>query len=141
MSNAASVPIPHRPTAELHLRLLAPGTEHFTFQTFTDCPAKREEFKAKGIRDPLARILHGTLAERWDELVKLSSMGAGIYVTVNETDLKGRSADHVKRVRAYFCDLDGAPLSNVKRMPLRPHFAVQSSPDRYHVYWSIDHDA
>jgi RepB DNA-primase from phage plasmid len=41
-------------------------------------------------------------------------------------------------VRAHFVDQDGAPLSNLKRMPLRPHFVVQSSPDRYHAYWIVD---
>jgi hypothetical protein len=135
MSNALKL---NRQMAELHLHLLAPGTERFTFQTFTDCPAKREEFKKKGVRDPLARILHGSLAEHWDTLVSLSAAGAGIYFTVNETDLHGRSAANVVRVRAYFGDLDGAPLSNLKRMPLRPHFVVQSSPNRYHAYWDVD---
>src|SRR5262245_35757793 len=54
------IPIPDRVTAERFLNILAPGTERFTFQTFTDCREKREEYKAKGIRDPLARVLHGS---------------------------------------------------------------------------------
>jgi RepB DNA-primase from phage plasmid len=132
MSNAALTP--NRETAELHLRLLAPGTERFTFQTFTDCAAS----KAKGVRDPLARILHGSLAENLTGLVRLSAAGAGVYATVNETDLQGRSAAHIVRVRANFVDLDGAPLSNLKRMALRPHFVVQSSANRYHAYWLVE---
>jgi hypothetical protein len=132
MSNAAA--LPNREIAELHLRLLAPGTERFTFQTFMDCAAS----KAKGVRDPLVRILHGSLAENWNELVQLSAAGAGIYVTVNETDFRGRSSDNVVRVRAHFGDLDGAPLRNLTRMPLRPHFVVQSSTERYHAYWRRD---
>jgi hypothetical protein len=135
MSNTLT---PNRQMADLHLRFLAPSTERFTFQTFTDCPAKRDDYRAKGIGDPLARILHGSLAEHWSVLAKLSSAGAGIYVTVNETDLDGRSREHVLQVRAYFGDLDGASLSNLTRMPLRPHFVVQSSPGRYHAYWMVD---
>ena len=63
MSNAA--PTPDRQMAESHLRLLAPGTERFTFQTFTDCAAKREECRARGVRDPLARILHPEIGTNW----------------------------------------------------------------------------
>jgi hypothetical protein len=46
-----------------------------------------------GHPDPrLTKVLHGTLAEHWDELVKINNRGAGIYVTINETDGLGRAA-------------------------------------------------
>lgn len=63
--------------------------------------------------------------------------GAGIFIVVNETDGEGRKAANVTRVRAVFVDLDGAPLENIDRFPLKPHFIIQTSPDRYHVYWLV----
>jgi hypothetical protein len=116
------------------LAVLAPGAESFTFQTFTDCPATRKQNR-RG--DPLARILHGSLDQHWDALVELSRRVAGIYVCINETDLKGRTAANIVRVRAYFADLDGADLSNLRRFGLRPHIVIQTSVGRYHAYWLI----
>src|SRR5262245_21930864 len=134
MSAAAPHSTPNRQLAELHLRLLAPDTQSFTFQSYTDCPEKRADYKARGMRDPLARILHGTLAEHWDELVRLSVAGAGIYITANETDLRGRSAGNIIRIRTRFTDLDGAPLNNLRRIKLWPHFVTETSAGRYHGY-------
>src|SRR5262245_30360367 len=138
MSNAAPHLTPNRQLTELHLRLLAPGTELFTFQTYTDCPKKRDEYKARGTGDPLARILHGSLAQHWDELVRLSAAGAGVYVTVNETDFRGRSAANIVRIRAHFSDLDGVPLANFQRMRLGSHFYTETSLGRYHLYWRVN---
>jgi hypothetical protein len=129
--------VPNRQMAELHLRLLAPGTERFSFQSFTDCREKRDEHKVRGKGDPRARILHGTLAEKWEELMRLSASGAGIYVTVNETDFRGRFAKNIVRKRAHFTDLDGAPIENLRRITLHPHFVTHTSPDRFHGVWLV----
>ena len=128
-------PDPQR--AEYFLRLLAPGTERFSFQSFTDCAAKREEYKALRMRDPLARISHGSLAVHCNTLKQLSAARAGIYVVVNETDFRGRATTNIVRVRAYFVDLDGTPLANLHRIRLRPHSVTETSPGRYHGYWLI----
>jgi len=57
---------------------------------------------------------------------------------VGEGDGKGRKAANVQRVRAYFVDLDGAPVAPVQSAPLPPHVVVESSPGRWHAYWWID---
>jgi hypothetical protein len=103
----------------------------FTFQTFDD---NVERSKARGAR-PFVRILHGTLAQHWNELAKLNAQGAGIFVTVNATNLKGRRAEDVVRVRALFVDLDGAPLPSTGP---RPHIIVETSPGHWHAYWLVD---
>jgi hypothetical protein len=126
---------PDRTTAENFLHMLAPDTIQFTFQTATDPKEARKLLGNR--RDPLARILHGTLAERWGPLITLSAAGAGVYVTINETNLRGRRTTDIIRVRAYFADLDGAPLANLKRLNLRPHIIVVTSPDKFHVYWLV----
>jgi AAA domain-containing protein/DNA primase RepB-like protein len=123
---------PDRNEAEQFLVALDPATDHFTFQTFDD---NRERRKQNGRHDPFARILHGTLARHWDTLVKLNEQGAGIFITGNATDLKGRSASNIKRVRAGFGDLDGAPLEPVNEAKLLPHIINETSPGRFHVYY------
>ena len=97
------------------------GTHH-TFQTFCD----------KGINKRLIKQLHGTIEEHLKELTKLNQKGAGVYFTVNETNLKGRTTEQIQRVRALFIDLDGFPLP--KKFELQPHMIVETSPKKYHCY-------
>src|SRR5262245_20540238 len=91
---------PVRDEAGRYLTALDPTTDRFTFQTFDD---NKERKKARAeanklrkqqgkpeLKDPLARVRHGTLAEHWNELVELNNKGAGIYITINVTKLKGR---------------------------------------------------
>jgi RepB DNA-primase N-terminal domain len=115
-----------RADAERFLKLLDPTVDGFTFQTFDDSGAKRPG---------LARIFNGTLAQHWETLCRLNAQGAGVYVTVNATDGKGRATGNIKRVRALFVDLDGAPLEPPMRSD--PHIVVTSSPGRFHTYWRV----
>jgi hypothetical protein len=117
----------NRAEAEKFLKALDPKADTFTFQTFDE--GKK---KVRG----LTRMLHGTLAQHWETLCRLNKAGAGVYITVNETDLKGRKAENVTRVRAVFADLDGAPLAPAKADP-RPHIIVESSPKHWHAYWRV----
>ena len=109
-------------------QFLALFGERHTFQTFDDSARKNRN---------LSRILYGTLAQHSATLGKLNALGAGVFVMVNEGDEKGRSATNVRRVRALFVDLDGAPLSPVRDANLEPHCIVQSSPGRWHAYWCV----
>ena len=86
------------------LKVIDPGATRFSFQTFDDSPGKHPD---------RVRLLHGTLDELWAGLCRLSLYGAGVFVTINETDLSGRKARNIVRVRALFADLDGAPLTNL----------------------------
>ena len=72
----------------------------FTFQTFDDSDDKRKS---------LVEVPHGSLEENFTLLEKLNDRGAGIFVTINKTDLKGRKTLNIERIRAVFVDLDGAP--------------------------------
>lgn len=109
------------------LRTLDPKAKRFTFQTFDDSKKKRPG---------LARVLHGSLDQHHETLARLSAKGAGIFVTINETDGKGREAENITRVRAVFADLDGAPLDPVRKS--KPHLIVESSPGKWHVYWLVN---
>ena len=87
------------------LERLDPKATSWTFQTFDE----RADRKDKG----LARVLHGSLEQHASELTALQDRGAGVFVTVNKTDGEGRKAENVTQVRAFFLDLDGAPLDPV----------------------------
>lgn len=111
-------------TAESFLTLLAEGIEEFTFQTFDD---------NKSRKDPsLTRVLHGALDQHFDALCRLNAQGAGVFVTVNGTDLKGRSNANIIDVRAIFQEADrpGVPIPT-----LRPQIVVETSPGKFHRYW------
>lgn len=104
----------------------------FTFQTFGD--------QAKDLG--LNRVFHGTLDQHADALTRLNLAGAGIFVMVNEGDgfvhdggRTCRTNQNVFRIRAVFCDLDGAPLEPIVKAPLKPHIIVESSPHKWHAYW------
>jgi DNA primase RepB-like protein len=116
--------------ARRFLTKLDPDATSFTFQTFDD-NAKRKD-------KTLARILHGTLNQHWKKLCDLNRGGAGVYVTVNETDGKGRTKENITRARSLFVDLDGAPLEPVMQSTPKPHIVVESSPGKFHPYWLVN---
>jgi RepB DNA-primase N-terminal domain/Primase C terminal 2 (PriCT-2) len=134
-----------RGQAERFLRLLDPGATSFTFQLFDDnkeranahaaANALRKQQGKAPLPSPFARILHGTLAQQWKVLAHLNAQGAGIYITVNQTNMRGRKAENIVRVRCLFLDLDGAPLP---RGGPEPHIIVETSPGHWHVYWRVD---
>jgi hypothetical protein len=111
------------------LNALDDRTDQFTFQTFDDNRDRKDR--------TLARVLHGTLAERYPQLLRLSQAGAGIFVTINATDFKGRKSENITGVRSYYADLDGAPLENTKNLHLLPHIITETSPGRFGVYYLI----
>jgi hypothetical protein len=113
------------------LKLLDPAATKFEFRTFDDD-------KARNDKENLLRTFYGTLAKHAIRLQQLNDKGAGVFVTINETDGKGRNADHIVRIRAAFADLDGAPLEPVMRALLLPHIVVESSPGKFHVYWRAE---
>jgi hypothetical protein len=116
--------------ADRFLKCLGRETNCFTFQTFDDDKERKDK--------KLLRVLHGTLAQHSAELARLNEEGAGVFVTVNETDGKGRTKANIVKVRAVFVDLDGAPAEPVMEYAIRPHMIVVTSPGRWHAYWLVD---
>lgn len=113
--------------ASLFLNALDDTQDTFTFQTFDDNQDRK---------DPaLARILHGTLEQHWKALCALSGAGAGVFVTINQTDLTGRAARNILAVRAVFVDTDGADHAPIQKA--KPHCVVESSPGNFHDYWFV----
>jgi hypothetical protein len=114
-------------SARRFLSMLDETADAFEFRTFDD----DHERKAAG----LARKLSGTLDEHSSQLSELNAAGAGVFVVVNRG---GQTAETIEGVRAVFADTDGAPLEPIVACGLEPHAVVESSPERWHVYWLVD---
>src|SRR6266851_2890822 len=109
-------------------------------QALTGSPNSKVSFQSfdddKDRKNPkLARVLQGTLSEHWGELVLLNEDGAGVFVMVNEGDLKGRSAENVVAPRALFVDDDSGKLDPVT-LKVPPSIVVQSK-NGCHAYWKL----
>lgn len=125
---------PNLEMAQRYLTMLDPEGI-FTFQTFDD--------KSTTVRNkPIVR--HGTLVQHQDELVRLNKAGAGVFVMVNRGDgvvrdgaSSCRTNANVIAVRAHFADADGTTLESILEKSPPPHILVESSPDKWHLYWLI----
>lgn len=111
---------------------LDPNATRFTFQFFRDCGAGRAE------------IFHGTLDEVWPKVLALNTpqQGAGVFVTVAETDFKGRKVHNIVRPRALFVDADSKEQAEqcirvLNACGIHPSMAANSGRG-YHFYFSTD---
>jgi len=114
------------------LKLLDPSADHrdligdyppgFTFQTFGD----RKNSSAP------TRVIHGKYVDVLKQLVALNRQGSGVFVTVNETDGKGRKKENIVSRRAIWIEDD---LGLDVEVPLQHHIKVESSPGKYHRYF------
>lgn len=118
---------PNRAEAEHFLARLDATASAFTFQTFDDHKQRKDAL--------LARVLHGSLDEHWTTLVHLNGRGAGVFITVNETDLTGRKKENIIRIRALWQEAD---RGDEPVLPIEPHLTIESSPGKYHRYILVD---
>ncbi len=102
------------------LSRLDPSPE-FCFRTFSD----RKDGSS-------GRNYSGTFASVAAALARDNAEGRGAFAVINAG---GQNAASIKRIRAVFADLDGAPLDPVIACELQPHIVVESSASRWHAYW------
>lgn len=85
--------------------------------------------------------VRGTLRQVWDYLCNLNNQGYGIFATPAMMDGQGRELANVSYIRAHYVDLDEADAEQQYQRACQgypaPAFAVQSSPGKYHVYWTV----
>src|SRR5262245_24477612 len=112
-----------------YLGLLDPNAEWFTFQLFTDQENKPSP-------DPVAKVLTVNMIRR-SVLDPYEHDHAGVWVTVNDTNGKGRKAADVTRIRAVWQEDDDGFEGE---FPLEPSMVVVSSPGHFHRYWLVDGD-
>jgi Protein of unknown function (DUF3987) len=108
---------------------LDPAASRFTFQFFSDGP------------DKYAEIFHGTLDEGWPKVQALNTpeRRVGAFVTVNETDFKGRRRENIVRPRALFADADSEEqitrcIEAIEACGAVPSMIVKSGRG-LHFYW------
>jgi putative DNA primase/helicase len=118
--------------AKRFLAALDPNTDTFCFQTYSDDPDRQRRDKR------LASITTGTLDDTADWLIRANSRHAGVFVSINRTDGRGRKKENVTSVRAVMLDGDDKPVQPVLDCPLKPHIVVETSPGSFHSIWRVD---
>jgi len=91
-----------------------------------------------------AHKYYGTLPQLWETLLRYNADGYGVFANINAftADVKAHELKDVWYIRTQVIDLDNmlTAQQNYERasnsQPL-PSFAVQSSPGKFHVYWSV----
>ena len=142
--------VPDLEQAHAMLNMLSNEPKSFTFQTFDEDEIRKEELAKtnkerkdrgeKELSDPYARKFQGALSQHAKTLNALNTDRVGVFVTVNRTDLKGRSASNITKVRALFVDFDTENSDRVERLQalsLPPSMIVESSKDKHHAYWIL----
>lgn len=88
--------------------------------------------------------LRGSLSQVASSLADYNNKGYGIFVCVNAMNPTGlRTLENVAYIRAHCVDLDDILTSQdaynrAVNSSLPPHFAVQSSQGKYHLYWLVE---
>ena len=111
-----------------------------TFQTADD-DKKRKNHK-------LTRVINATLldaitapdpqdGDEWKirNLLTLNGLRTAIWVTINETNLYGRKAANIRRVRAIWQEDDNGFAGTY---PLKPSIVVETSPGHFHRLWLLE---
>ena len=93
-------------------------------------------------KDIPAIPFRGTIYDCWVSIQNYNNQGYGLFATISKMDGVGRSLTNVQMVRAHFIDLDNlSAMQNLERAGAwypAPSFAVQSSPNKAHVYWPVN---
>ena len=110
------------------LKLLDPNGGGFIYQTFDD----REYLDEKDAS--LTDVIAGPAQPR---LLDLHARGAGIYVTVNASNGRGRKSEDITHVRAVWREADSPDLP---ALPIEPTMVVETSPGHCHEYFVIRGD-
>lgn len=99
-----------------------------SFQLFDDSSQKRKE---------LIHNLNGKFSKYLGLIADLNDQGAGVFVTVNETDGLGRREANVVGIRALFIDHDFKAGNLLQEIALPPSIVVASGGGR-HYYWLLE---
>jgi hypothetical protein len=128
---------PNRAEADAFLDYLDP-IGAFAFQLFDDDKARHDKGRA--------RVLIGRLDEHFAALTAANRDRCGVYVTINETDGKGRTIANIVRVRKHFIEVDGTMTLDEIQFTADQYglgqigWANESSPGKFHVYWNVADD-
>lgn len=105
-----------------------PGVK--SFQTFDD-DADRRDKRLTGVHH-VGQLMSSDYAK----FKALNDRGAGIYMTINETNGHGRTAADIVKIRAVYADFDGTPLLPV--WEYNPSIVIETSPGKFHAHWLVE---
>jgi len=111
--------------AQNFLDLIDPTASGFNFRSFNDAKDRPRDHGNK---------FNGTLAAVATALERDNRARRGVFVVVNGG---GDTDSAISSIRAVFADTDGAPLAPILSCGLSPHIVVETSPGRWHVYWTV----
>lgn len=87
------------------------------------------------------RVLRGSLATCWNELVGYNDQRYAIYAIINVSDGLGRKTENITSIRANWIDLDKGDIAANRAKALMwsvaPHMIVNSSVGKAHLYWLV----
>ena len=107
--------------------------KHITSYVF--CTFPDNKLLAPAQKKALTKQFIGTFDQHKDALIHMNERGAGIFVTVNLTNMQGRKKSNITNINAVFIEADnGAP----QNLPIRPSLVVTSSPGKFHYYFLVD---
>lgn len=88
-----------------------------------------------------AQTFRGTLPDLWDAMTRYNEAGYGIFAVTAALDGVGRKLENVSHVRAHYIDLDEYDAVQQYHLAAAaqpaPGFAVQTSANKFHVYWPV----
>jgi hypothetical protein len=133
-AGSAAAPLHDKDVAARFLATLDPAAREFTFQFFHDGPTQGR-----------AEVFHGSLDDVWPKVLALNTpaRGVGVFVTISETDGRGRRRENIVRARALFIDADNAEqVTRCSEIVLKcratPTMMVQTSAEHWHLYYCTE---
>lgn len=135
--------VPDINMAREFLSMLDPNAKSFTFQIVDDRPPSvpTEKRQPDGsikiiMRKRSPEVVEGSLDAKWPKLTKLNEKGFAIFVTINETNGRGRKNENIVRIRALWRELDSGPKGD--RPSIAQSIENESSSGKRHLYYLCD---
>jgi len=92
------------------------------------------------VKGDMGKNLSGSYAELKSTLEDYNNAGYGVFMCINAMKASGHTLENVDYIRTHVLDLDDLSVSDTMYQQAvaahpQPHFAVQTSPNKYHLYW------
>lgn len=84
-----------------------------------------------------------SLNSQIDKLIDAQKKGSGVYLTINDTDGRGRSLKNIVNYTCLFIDSDRSGLPDIEKFPIKPQMILQreGSSSNWHCYYIIKHNS
>jgi hypothetical protein len=101
-----------------------------------------ENFRVINDRDAAASGINisGHIEDILPQSIEKNTQGYGVFMSINALDGRGFKLENISYIRAHMADLDNVHTSHDGYMracasSCPPHAAVETSPNKYHLYW------